>query len=320
MSDAPDRPTADRDDGGGDRDGGAAGGDGPRDLFTTDEIFRRVLSTARNEVGETARATLLGAITAGFAVGVGFLARCQLTAAIADPGADSGGGGPAGYDPGNFGWAGDLLYPIGFVFVILGRYPLFTETTLTPVALALARLASLPDLLRVWALSLAGNLLGATALAGLMVWANLPGGGAAAALAPTYGTHLVEVPFWESFARALLEGWLMAQLVWVAHAARHSIARIVAIFLTLYVSAICGLFHCVVGTAEVAYAVFVGEAAWADFFAAFLLPVVAGNAVGGGVFVAVLNWGQFEEDELPDDADRLGWRRWLTGTSRDESS
>ena len=284
---------------------------------TADEIFRRVLATAREEVGESARAFLLGAFTAGFAVGVGFLARCQLTAAINRPSA--GGSGPTGYDAGNFGWAGDLLYPIGFVFVILGRYPLFTENTLTPVTLALARVASLPDVLRVWGLTLAGNVAGAVALAGLMVWADLPGGAAAAELAPTYGVHLVNVPFWESFARGFLEGWLMAQLVWVTHAARRASARIAAIFLVMYVGAICGLFHCVVGSAEVAYAVFAGRADWGAFFAAFLLPVVAGNVAGGSGFVAVLNWGQFDEDALPDGLTRLGWRRWLLGSTRERS-
>ena len=315
MSDDTDRPESH--DPGSDRtepdDDVPAEGKAVPDLFGVPEIFRRVLATAAEERDKAAFAFLLGAFSAGFAVGVGFLARCTLTAAIGAP--DGGEDAPRGYDPGNFGWAGDLLYPVGFIFVILGRYPLFTENTLTPVALTLARFASLPDLLRVWGLSLLGNLLGAAAIAGLLFWANLPAG-AAAELAPTYGKHLVEVPFWESFARAFLMGWLMAQLVWVVHAARQAIARVLAVFLVLYVSAICGLFHCVVGATETVYAALSGAVGWPAVFADFLLPVVAGNVVGGSGFVAVLNWGQFEEEKLSGVGARLGWRDWLTGTAR----
>ena len=297
------------------RDSAPDGGEAFTDYPNTPEIFHRVLASAREELDDSAKAMLLGSFTAGVAVAIGFLARCTLTAAVGDAGTP-GGAAPSGYDPGNFGWAGDLLYPVGFIFVILGRYPLFTENTLTPVALTLARLASVPDLLRVWGLSLAGNLAGAAAFAGLLVWAGLPTG-AAAELAPTYGTHLIEVPFWESFARALVQGWLMAQLVWVVHAARRATARVAAVFLVLYVSAICGLFHCVTGTAEVVYAVLTGHAGWGDLFGSFLAPVVTGNVVGGSVFVAVLNWGQSGAEAVPDEAERLGWRDWLLGSVRD---
>ena len=78
-------------------------------------------------------------MAAGLFIGFSFVARAALTAALPEGG---------GYE-----LIGNLLYPIGFIFVILGRYPRYAEDTLTPVTLALTRFASLRSLLRIWGVS-----------------------------------------------------------------------------------------------------------------------------------------------------------------------
>lgn len=56
-----------------------------------------------------------------------------------------------------------LFYPLGFITVILGRVQLFTENTLYPVALVLARKKHVLSTLRLWSLVLPENVLGAAA-------------------------------------------------------------------------------------------------------------------------------------------------------------
>lgn len=57
----------------------------------------------------------------------------------------------------------NLGYPLGFLIVIIGRQQLFTENTLTAIIPLLARrnIATLTAVLRLWAVVLAANLVGA---------------------------------------------------------------------------------------------------------------------------------------------------------------
>ena len=101
------------------------------DIFSTDEIFHRVMASALEESQRSTRLLFMSSLAAGLSIGLTFLARAGLTGLM-----------PADAT----GLFGNLLYPIGFVFIILGRYQLFTENTLTPVTLVLKRLVSLPRL------------------------------------------------------------------------------------------------------------------------------------------------------------------------------
>src|SRR6202008_3995262 len=62
-----------------------------------------------------------------------------------------------------------LLYPIGFIAVILGREQLFTENTLYPVALVLSERRHYLATLRLWAIVLFCNCVGTLAFAALAV-------------------------------------------------------------------------------------------------------------------------------------------------------
>ena len=272
-----------------------------QDFFGTDEIFLRVLATADHELEQPRAAFLWGALAAGLFLGFSFVARVALTGEVGEERA----------------LIGNLLYPIGFIFIILGRYPLYTENTLTPVTLVLTRFASVPDLLRIWGDAFAGNLVGAALMALL-----LAKGGVftpeAAEVARHLGTHLLDIAPAEAFVRAMLAGWLLAGLVWLIHAARDTTARLLLIWMVIYLQVSADLYHCIVGSVETLYAVFSGHAGIGDYLVDFLLPVALGNTVGGVVFVAVLNYAQFsgdKGDKAKAQRERLSTREWCTGRS-----
>ena len=100
------------------------------DRFSWEEIHQRLLAGADEEVAERTRVLFFSGLTAGFAITLTFLGLTTGLAAFPD-------------NP----FLASLLYPIGFLYIVLGRYQLFTENTLPPVKLVLTRLASLPLLL-----------------------------------------------------------------------------------------------------------------------------------------------------------------------------
>ena len=274
------------------------GGSAVEDFFSTDDIFRRVLATAAHELERPTSTFIWGALAAGLILGFSFLARAVVTAAV----------------PGQPSLVGDLLYPIGFIFVILGRYPLYTENTLTPMTLALTRFASLRDLLRIWGFSYLPNLVGAGIFALLLAATGIMRPDTAE-VAHSMGEHLLEAPWADAFFRAVLAGWLLAGLVWLVHAARDTVSRLLLVWLVIYLQVSAELYHCIVGSVEVLYVVWRGDASFVSYLTDFLVPVTLGNTVGGVVFVAVLNWAQFSPDKghAQNFGPQLSWREWLVG-------
>lgn len=130
------------------RSGAPAAGEAIRDRFSGDEVFERVVATVSYEFSCSDRQLFLSGLAAGLSIVLSFLTRATVIATV----------------PGTAGEVlSYLLYPIGFVFIVIGGYQLFTENTLTPVTLVLTRIASVPLLLRVWGIVLVANLLGAIA-------------------------------------------------------------------------------------------------------------------------------------------------------------
>lgn len=277
--------------------GAPAAGRAVRDLFSTDEIFQRVVATADEEFGRSGRLLFLSGLAAGLSIGLSFVARAALTAAT--PGDTTG-------------LVGNLLYPVGFLLIVQGRYQLFTENTLTPVTLVMTRIASLPLLLRVWGIVLAANLIGAAALALLLSQTGVFSP-EAKEVARGFGEHALHVPHDDLFWKAVIAGWIVASMVWLTHAARDTITRFFTIFVLMYLIPSADLFHCIIGACEVLFLVFQGLAGLGES-AAFVGVVVAGNTAGGVLLVAILNSAQTRHlrfrDRDPGELN-LSWKQWL---------
>ena len=83
----------------------------------------------------------------------------------------------------------------------------------------------------------------------------------------------------------------------------------------IYLQVSADLFHCIVGSVETFYYVLTGGATFGTYLSDSLVPVALGNTVGGGVFVAVLNYAQFSPDKRKgsEHGERLSWREWFLG-------
>lgn len=282
--------------------GAPAAGEALRDLFSTDEIFHRLVIAADEEFSRSTRLLFMSGLAAGLSISLSFLGMTALTALW----------------PGELArLVGCLLYPLGFLCVVMGRYQLFTENTLTPVTLVLTRIASIPRLLRIWGVVLAANVLGAGLCAYVLATTGVFSPDMAD-VAYNFGIHFLEMSWADLFWKGVFAGWLVAGMVWLNYAARDMTARFLITFTLIYTVAAAELTHCIVGSSEVLYVVFEGGATFGAFFLDFLVPAVLGNTVGGVLLVAILNFSQTRDSRFPHRDCRqleLTWTEWLFGHS-----
>lgn len=248
------------------------------DRFSWDEIHQRLLASAAEEISSSVRELFFSGVTAGFAIVLTFIGYAV---------------GRAQFPENDFLAA--LLYPVGFIYIILGRYQLYTENTLPPVKLVLMRYASLPLLLRLWTTVLVANLAGAALGALVLAHTHVLSPDAMEAGA-AIAVHGYETGAWTAFFKALFAGWLVAGVVWLGYAARDSVTRLLLVYIVFYLIAVADLFHVVTTAADVFFFIFLGAPGpgAAALLVSFWLPVLLGNTAGGVLVFTLLAYAQAE--------------------------
>lgn len=181
-----------------------------------------------------------------------------------------------------------LLYPIGFIIVVIGQSLLFTEQTSLLSLPVLNGIEPLNKLLRLWGIVIAGNLVGGCIFAALMIGLGLNMHLFSASDIDAYAEHILGFAWWVIFGSAVLAGWLMGVAAWLVTSARDTLSRIVLVTLITASIGFLGLHHSIVGNIEVFSALLYGDTVSLWRYLAFLIVVLVGNTVGGVVFVAVL--------------------------------
>ena len=273
-------------------DGVPATGEVIPDRFSSDEVFQRIVADADHEITSGARELFFAAVAGGFAITVTFLLYASLSASTEGT------------------IAAVLLYPIGFVYIIIGGYQLYTENTLPPVALTLERLTSVPSLFRHWLVVLAGNFTGGAIGAVALAYGGVfsPGAGAVALGLAKKG---IETPAHALFFKGAFAGLIVAGVVWMDFAARDTISRITVVYLAFLAIPLGNLFHVVVSFTEAVYAALAGDLAMTVALSEFVLPVLLGNTLGGIALVTVVNYYQTSERRL--EVERFEHVRRLSG-------
>lgn len=184
-----------------------------------------------------------------------------------------------------------LVYPIGYIFVIIGRSELFTEHTVLATIPVFNGEATLKSLAKLWIIIYLGNLVGGY-LFGLIV------------LQFNINTHLISDDFFYVVSQkmvayssgnilisSIMAGWLMGTLSWLLSSAQDTLSRVVMIFLITFIISIAGLHHCIVGSIEVFMAYFgnSNKISGAEFFKFQSLSTL-GNVIGGVVLVSFVKY------------------------------
>ncbi|MDN5779129.1 MAG: formate/nitrite transporter family protein [Humibacillus sp.] len=176
-----------------------------------------------------------------------------------------------------------MAFSIGFVALLLANSELFTENFLVPVISVVAKVGTFPQLMRLWVVTLAANLVAGFGMAGMIVVA-LPDVHQVAVEAGSHYAHLGVS--WRSFFLAVLAGTVITLLTRMQHATESLGVRLVPAVLMSFVLVGAQLFHSVLdsilmfaglltGKADYGYVDWLGALGWSAF----------GNLVGGLVLV-----------------------------------
>ncbi|MFD2784728.1 formate/nitrite transporter family protein [Hymenobacter rubripertinctus] len=240
-------------------------------------LYRTTLQEGEMELRRPSAALFWSGLAAGLSMGLSMIAEALLTAYLPE----------AAWRPlvATFG------YSMGFLVVILARQQLFTENTLTPILPLLQNkdLATLRNVLRLWAVVLAANLTGGLLMALVAAHTSAFDENVRAEFF-RLGEHAMQYGFGTTLLRGILAGWVIALMVWLLPFAET--ARVWVIILMTYVVGIAHFSHVIAGSIEVFTLAAAGRASWPAVVFDFVLPALLGNILGGVTLVAVLNHAQ----------------------------
>lgn len=190
---------------------------------------------------------------------------------------------------------GGLAFPIGFLFVILGRSELFTENFLIPVVAVFNRERSLGSLITLWALSWLGNIIACAATALLLSLPEVIG-------EPTregyraYTAYKLALSPIGVFGSAVVAGAVMTLLTWLLLAVQHPVGKILVIFGAGYLLSAANLSHSVISAAFLFTGFAAAQRSLGDVFV-FVAIATLGNLIGGIVLVTLFRLVQAKESE-----------------------
>jgi formate/nitrite transporter FocA (FNT family) len=244
---------------------------------TAHEIFDEVLQMGRDELRRSSGALAFSGVAAGLGMGLTALGVAAAHVAL---------------DGGNEDFLANLLYPLGFVAVIIGRQQLFTENTLYPVALVLdeRRREHVTATARLWTVVFAANVVGALLFALLAARTGALGAELEQELL-RLGSHAVDRPLDDVFWSAVVAGWVIALVAWLVTAAQWTVGHVAVIWLLTFLVGLAGLAHCIASSTEILAGVVEGTIGAGDYLL-WLAVATAGNVLGGVGIVTALNYGQ----------------------------
>jgi formate-nitrite transporter family protein len=243
---------------------------------SAEDIYKQVAANARQELKRTNVALAISGFGGGAFMGFSALGTAIGVALL--------GTSPTAH------LLSCLLYPLGFIVVIIGRSQLFTENTLYPVALVLAEKREFWNTLRLWSIVLPCNILGALGFSALAAWTP--------ALEPRYvdaltylGVQGLSHPASALFWSGVIGGWMIALAAWLVSGSHSITGSVMLIWLLTFPVGAGNFAHCVASSCEILVAVLTHHASWWAY-AQWLGPAVAGNICGGVGLVTILEYGQ----------------------------
>jgi len=186
-----------------------------------------------------------------------------------------------------------LVFPIGFLFVIIGRSELFTENFLIPVVAVFKTERTPGSLVSLWSLSWLGNMIGCVGTAVLLLIPNAIGEPIHQGYT-AYADYKLSVPPLGVFVSAILAGGVMTTLTWSLLSVQHPVGRMLAIGAAAYVLMAANLSHSIVSASVLLVGFVATQHTLWDVFG-WLLLATAGNLVGGVGLVTLFRMGQAQQ-------------------------
>ncbi len=185
-------------------------------------------------------------------------------------------------------------YCIGFTIVILGRFQLFTENTISAVLPLLDRkdMRTLYKTLKLWALVFLANMIGTLTMAALAVFTSVFSPDILETMT-NISHHAVERDAASIFVQAIPAGFLVASITWLLPNSQYS--KFSVLIMMTYLIAIGDFAHVIVGSCEVFVLLLQGLLSYGDGFI-YIACAAAGNIIGGTFLFSLMAYAQVKEE------------------------
>ncbi|SFS93206.1 formate/nitrite transporter family protein [Halostagnicola kamekurae] len=234
------------------------------------EIFDRAVAEGERRLDQSLLEATATSFIAGFTIVFG-IATLGVVDALVEP---------------QFGdvahIAGALTFAVGVVFLVVGRSELFNENFFDPAAKAVDEEGTwlLEPLVRLWILTLAGNLVGGFLFALVFSVDGVLLSGSEHALSRT-AEGIVDRPMRGMFASAIIGGALVSLLSYLLQAVNSVGSRITMAYIVGFLLALGPFDHVVVTAIHVFFGLLFDASIGYGALAEIIVVATAGNFVGG---------------------------------------
>mgnify|MGYP003645958988 CR=1 FL=1 len=251
-------------------------------LKTHGEILREQIIDALETYDKSYQSLFTSSLTAGMEIGFSYLMLCTLYFFLIGK-----------VDDNAIIRVAALVYPLGFILVVLGQSILFTEQTALLTLPVLNKKRSIGSMLKLWGVVISGNLVGGYIMSGILLWLGPHLGIFNRQVVLDIAYHVLHAEVQVIFVSAILAGWLMGLLSWLIASSRDTISRIVMIFIITAVMSFSGLHHSIIGSVEVFSGMLSSPEITIWDYLSFQSTALVGNAFGGAIFVGLLKYRAF---------------------------
>lgn len=243
-----------------------------------DAIARATVETGVKKAKMPVRQAVPLGFLAGAFIALGFLLYIRVAAVF--PGEWSGVGS----------FIGASLFPLGLILTLIAGGELLTGNMMAVPLARLNKRIHTRQLIANWFWITVSNFLGAIFVAYFFGHVlGLTESGPYLAKTIAVAEHKLEESFIQSFISGIGCNWLVALAVWLNYGAEDTTGKILGIWFPTMAFVTIGFQHVVANMFVIPAAIFAGGATWIEYLENFV-PVFAGNAVGGSIFVAMAYW------------------------------
>ena len=203
-----------------------------------------------------------------------------------------------------------LVFTVGLIMVVVAGAELFTGNNLVVMAWASGKVKTRSLLLN-WLTVFVGNCIGAIGTAGLVFYSTQYtfGGGSVGLVALTTANSKAALAFVPALTLGIVCNAIVCIAVWMCYGARTTVDRVATVVPPIAAFAAAGFEHCIANAYFIPIGLFIKAGAddafwtsigktpadfpaltWSNFVFGNLIPVTAGNIIGGAVLVGAVYW------------------------------
>lgn len=252
----------------------------PEEAPGAHEMYARTREEGERRLNRSRLELTTTSLVAGFDIVFGVIAIATVTALVTPR-----------LGPSMAHFVGSLFFGIAFIFIVVGRSELFTENFFVPITALRSGTFTWRKLGELWTISPVLNILGGTALILIASTKGVLPEGTAPAL-NDLAIHIDELRLWSAFCSAIIAGALITAMTWMIEGVGTVGGRIVVAWIAGTLLALTSLNHVIVVTLELIFGMRLGTTISFEDAGINFVIAVAGNMLGGLLFVTLTRTSQ----------------------------